>query len=104
MGYCKNDILVLYYYIKYELETYEDVKHIPNTSTGHVRRELKEKIDKDYKYKRQVKNAINTNPHIFNLLQQAFMRSGTLIRHMFSRTWSYKILNQKMNAAHIHIV
>ena len=22
MGYCRNDILVLYYYIKYELETY----------------------------------------------------------------------------------
>ena len=39
-------------------ETYEDVKHIPNTSTGHVRRELKEKIDKDYKYKRQE----NTKP------------------------------------------
>lgn len=94
----------MYYYIKYELETYEDVKHIPNTSTGHVRRELKEKIDKDYKYKRQVKNAINTDPHIFNLLQQAFMRSGTPIHHMFSRILSCKILNQRMSAAHIHIV
>ena len=103
MGYCKNDILVLYYYIKYELETYEDVKHIPNTSTGHVRRELKEKIDKDYKYKRQVKNAINTDPHIFNLLQQAFMRSDIHIHHMFSQTQFCKTLNQKMNAVHIHM-
>ena len=74
LGYCENDILVLYYYIKYELETYEDVKHIPNTSTGHVRRELKEKIEKDYAYKNLCRKSINVDPHVFNLLQSAFMR------------------------------
>lgn len=74
LGYCENDILVLYYYIKYEIETYEDVKHIPNTSTGHVRRELKEKIEKDYSYKSLCRKSINVDPHVFNLLQSAFMR------------------------------
>jgi hypothetical protein len=74
LGYCENDILVLYYYIKYEIETYEDVKHIPNTSTGHVRRELKEKIEKDYAYKNLCRKSINVDPHVFNLLQSAFMR------------------------------
>lgn len=98
MGYCENDILVLYYYIKYELETYEDVKHIPNTSTGHVRRELKEKIEKDYSYKRLCRKSINTDPHIFNLLQMAFMRSGTHTHHMFSRTLSCMMWIHSMNA------
>ena len=63
-------------------------KFSPNTSTGHVRRELKEKIEKDYSYKRLCRKSINTDPHIFNLLQMAFMRSGTHIHHMFSQTLS----------------
>ena len=77
MGYCKNDCLVVYHYIKYELETYEDVKHIPVTSTGHVRRELKELVQKDFKYKRKVYKAINTDPHIYNLLLESFQGGYT---------------------------
>ena len=72
LGYCEFDCLVVYHYIKRELETYERVDKIPLTSTGHVRRELKELVSKDYDYKRKVKKAINVNPHIFNLLQEAF--------------------------------
>lgn len=77
LGYCEYDCLVVYHYIKRELETYERVDKIPITSTGHVRRELKERIEKDWEYKRQVKKAININPHIFNLLQDAFMGGYT---------------------------
>ena len=72
-GYCENDCLVIYYYIKRELEKYERVDKIPLTSTGHVRRELKELVLKDYAYKRKVRNAVNTDPHVYNLLVQAFM-------------------------------
>lgn len=72
LGYCEYDCLVVYHYIKRELETYERVDKIPITSTGHVRRELKERVLNDWNYKNQVNKAINTNPHIFNLLQQAF--------------------------------
>lgn len=72
LGYCENDCLVIYYYIKYEIETYENVKNIPLTSTGHVRRELKNLIRKDYKYKRLTRKAINTDPHIYNMLCEAF--------------------------------
>lgn len=72
LGYCEFDCLVVYHYIRRELETYERVDKIPLTSTGHVRRELKELVSKDYDYKRKVKKAINVNPHIFNLLQEAF--------------------------------
>ena len=72
LNYCEHDCLVIYYYIKRELEQYERVDKIPLTSTGHVRKELKELILKDYDYKGKVKKAINTNPHIYNLLQDAF--------------------------------
>ena len=72
LGYCEYDCLVVYYYIKSELETYETVRNIPTTSTGKVRRELKNLVLKDYRYKRLVGRAINTDPHIYNLLQQAF--------------------------------
>lgn len=77
LGYCEHDCLVVYYYIMYELQSYEDVKHIPTTSTGHVRRELQNIVMTDFKYKRLVRKAINTNPHIYNLLQQAFMGGYT---------------------------
>jgi hypothetical protein len=72
LGYCEYDCLVIYYYIKRELETYERVDKIPITSTGKVRRELKEVIADDWDYKKKVKKAINIDPHIYNLLQEAF--------------------------------
>lgn len=77
LGYCEYDCLVVYYCIKRELETYERVDKIPLTSTGHVRRELKEKVLNDWSYKNKVHKAINTNPHIYNLLMQAFMGGYT---------------------------
>lgn len=77
LGYCESDCLVVYKYIKRELETYKRVDKIPLTSTGHVRRELKELIEKDYDYKDRVYKAINTNPHVYNLLQDAFMGGYT---------------------------
>ena len=72
LSYCEYDCLVVYHYIKKELEEYENVKNLPNTSTGKVRRELYNLVMTDFKYKRLVKKAINTNPHIYNLLQEAF--------------------------------
>lgn len=72
LGYCEYDCLVIYYYIKRELETYTRVDKIPITSTGKVRRELKELISDDWDYKRKVKKSININPHVYNLLQEAF--------------------------------
>ena len=72
LKYCENDCLVVYWYIKYELETYENVKKIPLTSTGHVRRELKNLIRKDFKYRRLTSKAVNTDPHVYQMLIEAF--------------------------------
>lgn len=73
LKYCMNDILVLYHYVKTELEIYKTVDKIPITLTGHVRRELRELTQKNWNYRNQVKKAINGDPHIYNLLLQAFM-------------------------------
>lgn len=72
MKYCENDCLVVYEYIKKELEQYGTVKNIPLTSTGHVRRELKETVRENYKYRNKVRKAINIDGHVYNLLVQAF--------------------------------
>ena len=72
LEYCENDCLVVYQYIQKELETYETLKAIPMTSTGHVRRELKEKTEKDYQYRSYVRKSVNIDPHVYNLLLDAF--------------------------------
>lgn len=77
LKYCEYDCLVVYEYIKVELKTYEFLQKIPLTSTGHVRRELKDKIVKDNHYKKLVKKASNINPHVYNLLIKAFMGGYT---------------------------
>jgi len=77
LKYCENDCLVVYEYIKKELKIYETCKNSPLTSTGHVRRELKDKIKNNWKYKNKVKKAINTDGHIYNLLVDAFMGGYT---------------------------
>lgn len=77
LGYCEYDCLVLYHYIKKEIEEYKDVKHIPTTNTGKVRRELQDLVRKNYQYKRCVNKAISTNPVIYNRLCEAFLGGYT---------------------------
>ena len=84
LSYCENDCLVLYYYIKYMRELYEHIHKIPSTSTGQVRRELFNLVLKDYKYKRKVNKAINTNPHIYNLLVYAFQGGYTHSNYIYT--------------------
>ena len=84
LKYCEYDCLVVYEYIKKELLTYENVDRIPLTSTGHVRRELKQLVSKDYKYKSQVRKAINTDPHIYNLLVESFAGGYTHANFMYT--------------------
>lgn len=72
LAYCENDCLVVYKYIQKELETYKTIKGLPLTSTGHVRKELKEKIIKDYGYRNKVRRSINVDGHIYNMLISAF--------------------------------
>ena len=77
LDYCEYDCLVLYHYILFELGQYEYVSKIPITSTGHVRRELKELTEKDYRYKNYVRKAISDDPHVYNMLLMAFQGGYT---------------------------
>ena len=84
LHYCENDCLVVYHYIRYELQSYENLDKIPMTSTGHVRNELKDLIRKDFKYKRLVSKSVNTDPHVYNLLIQAFMGGYTHANYIYT--------------------
>lgn len=84
LGYCENDCLVVYEYIKFELKTYPDVKHIPITSTGHVRRELQNITRTDYSYKSKVRKAVNTDGHIYNMLLKAFAGGYTHANFLYT--------------------
>ena len=83
-GYCENDILVLYHYILRELESYETVKNIPTTSTGKVRRELQDITRTNFKYKRLVNKSVNTDPHIYNMLMDAFAGGYTHSNYIYT--------------------
>ena len=72
LAYCENDCLVIYHYISLELKEYITVNKIPITSTGKVRRELQQLAYKNLYYRRKTRKAINTNPHVYNLLLEAF--------------------------------
>ena len=84
LAYCENDCLVIYHYIKLELEDYLRVDKIPITSTGKVRRELQELVYKDLGYRRNIRKAINTEPHIYNLLIEAFQGGYTHANWIFA--------------------
>ena len=84
LGYCEYDCLVVYEYIKKELEEYNHIEKIPMTSTGHVRRELQDLVMKDYKYKKIVQDSVNTQPIIFNRLTEAFAGGYTHANYMYA--------------------
>lgn len=77
LKYCENDCLVVYKYILRELETYVSVDKIPMTFIGHVRKELKKITYNDWKYKKQTRKAINTDPIVYNRLLEAFQGGYT---------------------------
>lgn len=69
--YCEFDILVMYYGIKKEIARYGDVFSIPLTSTGKVRKAVKELLFEDKSYNRWIKSLV---PDIneYRLLLKAF--------------------------------
>lgn len=72
LNYCKYDCLVVYEYIKSELNHYESVFDIPMTSTGKVRRDLQKITMRDLKWRCKVRECINIKPSFYNLLVSAF--------------------------------
>lgn len=84
LEYCENDCLIIYEYIKKELETYETTKNTPLTSTSHVRCELKELIEKNWDYLNKTRKSINIDGHIYNMLVSAFAGGYTHANWLFT--------------------
>lgn len=84
LGYCEHDCLVVYEYIKKEIETYGSVNKIPLTSTGKVRKELQNVVMKNYKYRKKVSESINIKPSVYNMLVDAFAGGYTHANFMYS--------------------
>ena len=72
MGYCERDCVIVYEGIKDHLKRYEDVWDIPMTSTGKVRRPVKEIVTNDYKYMKHIKKLVPQSVKEYELFQAAF--------------------------------
>ena len=84
LGYCEFDCLVTYWYIKKELETYIRVDKLPVTSTGKVRKQLQKLVLGNMSYTRRVSSQINTNPHVYNMLVEAFAGGYTHANYIYA--------------------
>lgn len=104
LKYCENDCLVVYKYIQKELLEYGTVKNIPLTSTGHVRRELKERISKNWNYKNKVRKAINVDGHIYNLLVQAFAGGYTHANWIYANEVLHNITSYDFTSSYLYVM
>ena len=94
LGYCENDILVMYEFLRIYKEEYGHVKSIPITQTGEVRRDLNTRIT--YPYRQHIWRTV-PNPTVMQMLMWAFMggqvhanmiHSGKVIINMGSFDYS----------------
>lgn len=84
MKYCEYDCLVVYEYIKIELQTYKTVNKIPMTATGKVRKELQAITLKDPKWRRKIGACINIKPSVYNMLIEAFAGGYTHANYIYT--------------------
>lgn len=88
LGYCKNDILIILYYINEQIEYYKDITKIPLTNTGRVRKFVKDKCyftNKNHKksskgkYKRyrELMQELTLKQDEYKMLQRCFMGGFT---------------------------
>ena len=82
LEYAYNDIKIIEYYIAEEIEKNKDICHIPLTSTGYVRRYVKEQCypkkdgNSSRKFKRTIKE-LTIEPEEYKLLKRAFQGGFT---------------------------
>lgn len=104
LAYCENDCLVLYEYIKKELETYEYLDKIPLTSTGKVRRELKDRVKTNMSYKYKVRRSYNDNPNIYNLLVSCFQGGYTHSNYYYTDTIIRDVSSFDFNSSYPYVL
>lgn len=83
LTYCEYDILVLYAGIKKELETYQNVFNIPLTSTGKIRRVIKDILFKIPGYMNFIKRMV-PDKKIYLLLRELFAGGYTHANRLYA--------------------
>lgn len=84
LGYCEHDCLVLYQCINFYKTQYDHVFLIPKTSTGIVRKEFKDIVQDNKRYYSRIKKAYNSDPHVYNLMVDAFAGGYTHANIIYS--------------------
>lgn len=102
--YCENDCLVVYKYILRELEKYKTIKNLPLTSTAHVRKEFREKIEHDYGYKHKVSRSVNVDGHVYNLLIKAFCGGYTHSNFIFTDTIVKNVVSYDFTSSYPYVL
>lgn len=72
LAYCERDCIVVYTGIKKYVAQYGDQFNIPLTQTGTVRREVKDRLTTDWKYRRYIKKLIPHHAEEYKILQRIF--------------------------------
>ena len=72
MAYCERDCEVVYAGIKKYVDRYKTQWDIPLTQTGTVRREVKEKLTQDWRYRKMIRNLVPHDAEEYKMLQQVF--------------------------------
>ena len=72
LDYCERDCLVVFAGIKKYVMQYGNQFDIPLTQTGTVRKEVKERLTKDWRYRRKIKKLIPHNAVEYKILQDIF--------------------------------
>jgi len=84
MDYCERDCLVVYAGIKKYVERYGNQFDIPLTQTGTVRLEVKNRITKDWRYRRYIRTLVPHSAEEYKMLQNVFAGGYTHANRMYA--------------------
>jgi len=84
MGYCEDDLLVVYHGILEYRKKYGSIRNIPLTQTGTVRRVVKELLMKNRDYAKFIKKLVPSNADEYQLLIDVFAGGYTHANRYYS--------------------
>ena len=84
MAYAERDCMVVFTGIRKELETYGTPRNIPLTQTGKVRRVIKERVNADDAYMKQIKKLIPNDADEYERLRRVFSGGYTHASRFYS--------------------
>lgn len=84
LGYCEDDNLVVYHGVQNYLKQYGNLRDIPLTQTGTVRKVIKDKLTADSKYVKFIKTLVPEDSEEYQLLMDVFSGGYTHASRYYS--------------------